>query len=264
MRGYRDAKAMAQTLRQALKERSVSLTHSESLELIARILGFADWNVLSARIQADAAPARTTAPEITIKLPVVPMRDFVLFPQRSAPLWASRIKTVRAIGRAMTADKQIFVVTQRRFADDDPKVVDLYEVGVIASIVSDIKLEDGTTKLIVNGLRRARLVRLEADETCLVGELSPMQEEGAAEEEAVTLSREVRRRFESYANITLSSPPQALLHVAHASTPGRTADAIAEYLSVSIGQRQEILQTASVPERLKLLLAMMDADRKAA
>lgn len=151
MRDYRDAKAMAQTLRQALKERSVSLTHSESLELIAKVLGFADWNVLSARIQAEQHD--------TIKLPVVPMRDFVLFPQATVPLWASRVKTVRAIGQAMTADKQIFVVTQRRFADDDPKAADLYEVGVITNIVSDLKLEDGTTKLIVRGLRRARIER---------------------------------------------------------------------------------------------------------
>ncbi len=264
MRDYRDAKAMAQTLRQALKERSVSLSHSESLELIARILGFADWNVLAARIQADPAPAPAANPDTTVRLPVLPMRDFVLFPQRSAPLWASRVKTVRAIGRAMAADKQVFVVTQRRIADDDPKAADLYEVGVVASIVSDIKLEDGTTKLIVNGLRRARLVRLQPDETCLVAELSPIQEEGAAEEEAVALSREVRRRFESYANVTLSSPPQALLHLAHSSAPGRTADAIAEYLSVSLVQRQEILQTANIIERLKRLLAMMDAERKVA
>ena len=264
MRDYRDAKAMAQTLRQALKEKSVSLTHSESLELIAKVLGFADWNVLSARIQADPAAVRAAVPDLTLKLPVVPIRDIVLFPQMSSPIWASRVKTVRAIGRAMTADKQVFVVTQRRFADDTPKAADLYEVGVIARIVSDVKLEDGTTKLIVIGLRRARIVRLEDDETCLVAELSPIQEEGAAEEEAEALSREVRRRFEIYANVTLSSPPQGLLHVAHANSPGRTADAIALYLSVDIEQRQEILQTASVIERLKRILAMMDRDRKAA
>ncbi|MBI2716864.1 MAG: LON peptidase substrate-binding domain-containing protein [Rhizobiales bacterium] len=264
MRDYRDAKAMAQTLRQALKERSVSLTHSESLELVARILGFADWNVLSARIQAAPAPAPTANPVTTIKLPVVPMRDVVFFPQMSAPLWASRVKTVRAIGQAMATDRRIFVVTQRRIADDDPKAADLYEVGVIASIASDIKLEDGTTKLIVNGLRRAHVVRLEADESCLVAEVSPIQEEGAAEEEAEILAREVRRRFESYANVSLSSPPQGLLHLAHANSPGRTADAMALYLSVDIAQRQELLQTASIIERLKLILAMMDADRKAA
>lgn len=264
MRDYRDAKAMAQTLRQALKERSVSLGHSESLELIAKILGFADWNVLAARIQADPAPARATAPDLTIKLPLVPLRDFVFFPQMSSPLFVGRVKTVRAIGRAMTADKQIFVVTQRRPADDDPKAADLYEVGVIASIVSDVKLEDGNNKIIVNGLQRARLVQLEVDETCLVAELSPIQEEGVAEEAAAALSREVRQRFETYANVDLASPPQGLLHLAHANSPGRTADAIAQYLSVRIEQRQELLQTANVIERLKRMLAMMDAGRKAA
>ena len=257
MRDYRDAKAMAQTLRQALKEKSVSLTHSESLELIAKVLGFADWNVLSARIQADAQ-------HIAIKLPVVPMRDFVLFPQATVPLWASRVKTVRAIGQALTTDKQIFIVTQRRLADDDPKAADLYEVGVIANIVSDLKLEDGTTKLIVHGLRRARIARLEADETCLVAELSPVQEEGAGAEEAATLSREVLRRFESYANVTLSSPPQALNFLSNLQVPGRVADAIAQYLSVGIEQRQELLETASIVRRLKSILEIMNVERKAA
>ncbi|MGE0580218.1 MAG: hypothetical protein AB7F22_00250 [Reyranella sp.] len=79
-----------------------------------------------------------------------------------------------------------------------------------------------------------------------------------------TLCREVRRRFESYANVSLSSPPQGLLHLAHAGTPGRTVDAIALYLSVNLWQRQELSQTASIIDRLKLILAMMDADRKAA
>ena len=113
MRDYRDAKAMAQTLRQALKERSVSLTHSESLELIAKVLGLADWNTLSARI--DASPK--VGP--TVRKPVVPMRDLVLFPDMTSPIYAARLKSLAAIEQAMAADKEMFFVTQRRAADTD-------------------------------------------------------------------------------------------------------------------------------------------------
>lgn len=257
---------MAQTLRQALKERSVPLTHSESLELIAKVLGFADWNVLSARIQGEPEPLQRVARDFMLatKLPVVPMRDLVLFPQMTTPIFAGRVKSMAAIERAMATDKQIFFVAQRRLADDDPKPADLYEVGVIADVIQVLKLQDGTIKLMVHGSRRARIVRFEADETCLVAELSLVQEVGAAEEGTGTLSREVLRQFETYANVTLSSPPQAMMQLSHITVPGRVADVIAQYLSVGIEQRQELLETASIIRRLKSILEIMSVDRKAA
>jgi uncharacterized protein len=267
MRDYRDAKAMAQTLRQAVKERSLSLTHSESLELIAKILGFADWNVLSARIQGEPElPVRRVAGDFMLatKLPVVPMRDLVLFPQMTTPIFAGRVKSMAAIEQAMATDKQIFFVAQRRLADDDPKLADLYEVGVIADVIQAVKLPNGTIKLMVHGSRRARIVRFEDDETCLVAKLSWIREVGAAGEEAVALSREVLQRFETYANVTLSSPPQAMMQLSQLTVPGRVADVIAQYLSVGIERRQELLETASIIRRLKSILEIMSVDRKAA
>lgn len=265
MRDYRDAKAMAQTLRQALKERSVSLTHGESLELIAKILGFANWNVLSARIQAGppaAAVTVQTAP--ALRRPVMPLRDLVLFPQMTTPIYAIRIKSIGAIERAIAADKEIFFVTQHRVADDDPGPEGLHQVGVIASPIQVQKLPDGATKLLVQGLRRARATRFVGDDICLVAELSPLQDEGAMAEEAASLTREVLQRFEAYANVSLSSPPQALVSLAHLRDPGSVADLLAQHLSLSVDQRQLILQTANVIHRLKAVLGFMNADRKAA
>lgn len=265
MRDYRDAKAMAQTLRQALKEKSVVLTHGESLELVARILGCADWNVLSARIQAGpASSAPLAVGPSSMRLPVVPSRDVVFFPQMTAPLYIGRMKSTFAVDRAMTADRQIFLVTQRRSADDDPQSADLYDVGVIAYIMQAQKLPDGSIKLMVHALSRARIIHVDADKRCLTAELSLIQEDGAVEKEAETLAHEVRRRFESYANVSLSSPPQALLYLAYTHGPGRVADSIAQYLSATIEQRQELLQTVSIVGRLKRILTMMDTDRKAA
>lgn len=265
MRDYRDAKAMAQTLRQALKERSVSLSHSESLELIARILGFADWNVLSARIQAAALPTGGAIQAVpALRRPVMPLRDLVLFPQMTTPIHAIRVKSIAAIEQAMAGDKEIFFVTQHRVADDDPGPEDLHQVGVIASPIQVLKLPDGATRLLVQGLRRARTIRFEGEGACLVAELSPLQEEGAAEEEAASLTREVLQRFEIHANVSLASPPQALVQLAHLREPGRVADLLAQHLSLNVDQRQLILQTANVIHRLKAVLGFMNADRKAA
>jgi hypothetical protein len=118
MRDLRDAKAMAQTLREALKARSVTLTNSESLEPVARTLGFHDWNVLSAAIQAiqpEEKPRNAGA-----AMPITPMRDVVFFPQVMTSIFVGRDKTKRAIETAMAADRRLLVVTQRRSGDDDP------------------------------------------------------------------------------------------------------------------------------------------------
>ena len=171
MRDFRDAKAMAQTLREALKTKSISLTHSESLELVATILGFRDWNVLSATIQSGARPAASPGSTVpaTVRLAaenqlsIVPLRDIVVFPHLNVPLFAGRAKTIHALERAMAKDRRILVVTQRRPADDNPTAADLYGVGLTASVTDLIKLNDGTIKLLVKTLTRATIVRLVED-----------------------------------------------------------------------------------------------------
>jgi hypothetical protein len=146
MRDFRDAKAMAQTLREALKSRSVSLTHSESLELVAKTLGFHDWNVLAARIQASqstAPGAGTSTPAASLSstsgeagVPIVPIRDIVLFPQMIMPIFVGRDKTRRAVDCAMARNCPVLVVTQKRPADDDPALDALYPVGLTASVIN--------------------------------------------------------------------------------------------------------------------------------
>ena len=262
MRDYRDAKAMAQTLRQALKERSVSLTHSESLELIAKVLGLADWNTLSARIDASPKADPTVTP--TVRKPVLPMRDLVLFPDMTSPIYAMRPKTLAAIEQALAADKEMFFVAQRRAADDDPGPDDLYAIGVIARPLDVAKLPDGSVKMLVQGLRRARVARFDTAGACLVAELAAVSREGAAREEAATVSRELRQRFAAHANIDLEAPPQALAILPHLQDPGRIADMIAQYLSLSIEQRQQLLEASDVVQRMRMILALMAPDRQAA
>jgi uncharacterized protein len=285
MRDFRDAKAMAQTLREALKAKSVSLTHAESLELVAKALGFHDWNVLSARIQFEHRTAVTEPaippPPITAgtRLPTVPLRDIVLFPKMIVPIFMRRESSKRAVERAMAFDRRILAVTQRRAADDNPSQQGLYQMGVAASVINQTMLDDGTVRLRVEGLERATIVQLADSETpreqrtatagqitmhwrYLTAEVAPVEETHGQEAYAFDLSRSVLEEFPAYRNASLSEWPYSRLP--QIREPGELADAVVPFLTVGIDRRQDLLQTGDVISRLEQILALMKADRQAA
>ena len=268
MRDFRDAKAMAHSLREALKAKSVSLTHSESLELVARTLGLPDWNHLAARIEASLPPlmpAGATNP-VTAGIPIVPMRDLVVFPQMVAPIFVGREKTRRAIERAMATDRRVLVVTQRRSADDDPQLDALYPVGVTAAVINRVVLTDGTLKLAISGLERAAVGKAVADEF-LAAEIAPIEESNGQTDKAVLLSRLVLDAYRMFANVDYSNVPpqlQARLHLPDIGDPSLLADTVAPLLPVSIEQRQQLLETSDVTARLEAILDLIKAAQKAA
>lgn len=265
MRDFRDAKAMAQTLRDALKTKSITLTHSESLELIAKTLGFHDWNVLSAAIQATetmpAAGAKLPSSGRGSPLPIVPLRDIVVFPQMVAPLFVGREKTKQAVEAALSGDGRILAITQRRSADDDPGRTDLYPMGVTANVIRRLPLSDGTLKLIVSGVQRAAIVKTVAAEfpAAEVTIIEDINEDLTVD--TVALSHQVLAGYEAYAN---ASAARFQGYVAH---PGTLADAIApmlQLLSIGIEKMQQLLETNDVVRRLELILELMKAGKQAA
>ena len=264
MRDFRNAKAMAQTLRQALKTKSVDIAHSESLELTAQMLGFRGWNVLAAPIQDEKAP--TSRPAVLVEppigLPVVAMRDIVIFPETTAPLFVGRPRTVRAVERAMTGDKRVLLLAQKRAADNDPDADALYDVGVVATLLDVMKLPDGTMRLMVRGLERARITRLVHGEL-LQAEYEPISQPPAGER-GDELVGEVLKAFEQYANVNLASPPQALMMLSRVKDPGLLADLLVQHMPVSLDQWQDLLETLDPAERLEKLAAIMRARRQAA
>ncbi|MBR1213829.1 LON peptidase substrate-binding domain-containing protein [Bradyrhizobium sp. JYMT SZCCT0180] len=268
MRDFRDAKAMAHSLREALKAKSVSLTHSESLELVARTLGLPDWNHLAARIESSLPPlmpAGATNP-VTAGIPIVPMRDLVVFPQMVAPIFVGREKTRRAIERALATDRRVLVVTQRRSADDDPQLDALYPVGVTAAVINRVVLTDGTLKLAISGLERAAVGKPVADEF-LAAEIAPIEESNGQTDKAVLLSRLVLDAYRMFANVDYSHVPpqlQARLHLPDIGDPSLLADTVAPLLPVSIEQRQQLLETSDVTARLEAILDLIKAAQKAA
>ena len=274
MRNFRDPKAMAQTLREALKSKSVSLTHSESLELIAKILGFHDWNVLSSRIQSEWDQRPIWMPDFPLAgdlpvaplpagadLPAVPIRDIVLFPNMMAPLFVGREKTKRAVGCAMAGNKRILAVTQRQAGDDDPAPDRLFGVGVIASVIDLTPQPDGSVRLMVKGLERATIVHFVGGEM-LAARIAPFPQERGEAAQSNALRSAVLKRLEVYLNVSLSSWPHGRL--THIREPGMLADAIAPLMPIEIGQRQSLLETGDSTARLDRILALMKSDTRAA
>jgi ATP-dependent Lon protease len=259
MRDFRDAKAMAQTLRDALKVRSVSLTHGESLELIAKILGFHDWNVLSAQIQSGQRPpaaipstAMPLPTPVGAGLPTIPLRDIVLFPRTIVPLFVGRDSTRRAVEQAMAGDKRVLALTQRRAADDNLAPDGLYGVGVIANIIHLTDFADGTMRIIVESLERVAVSHL-AEGQYLAAEVAPITETRGQDAEALSLMRPVLETF-----------PQSYTRLHNIREPGALADAVAPILVAEIDQKQDLLETGDVVRRLEKIIALMDTERQPA
>jgi ATP-dependent Lon protease len=257
MRDFRDAKAMAQTLRDTLKSRSVTLTHSESLEITAKAFGVRDWNVLAAAIEAaklpEPAPSAATAqlPATAASIPVTPMRDVVFFPQMVTPIFVGREKTRRAIESALAGDGRLAVLTQRHMADDDPGFDDLYSVGVTASIISHQAMPNGNLKCKVSCLERVRVVRpLEGD--FLAAEVKPIDDVRASDIDAFRLAAQLIEAYRAYAKVP---QPQALSR--YSGEPGVLAAFVAQLITDDIEKLQHLLEINDVVEALETVLGWM-------
>jgi uncharacterized protein len=259
MRDFRDAKAMAQTLREALTARSVLLTHSESLELVAKIFGFRDWNVLSAKIQSHTQPgtaALAPSASANINLPLVPLREVVLFPQMISPLFIGREKTRRAVEHAMANDGRILAVTQRRLTDETLSSDALYGIGVTAKMLDLTSLGDGTMRGVIKGVERAAIVQfIEGDFQS--AEIASVEEARRLDSDAFELVRTVLEKLDAL-------PQTSYVRLMNIREPGAFADVVAPFLPAEIGQKQDLLEAGDVVTRLEKILAIVTTDRRAA
>ncbi|MGR9431333.1 LON peptidase substrate-binding domain-containing protein [Rhizobium leguminosarum] len=268
MRDFRDAKAMAKTLREALHAKSVTFTTSESQELVARILGYRDWNVLAAKIHStelSATLAQADAPfPLGANIPIVPMRDMVLFPHMISRIFVAREKTRHAVEHSLVGDRRVVVVAQRRGVDDRPGTLDaLYPVGVIANVVDRQTQVDGALKVTVCGLQRTGIVRLTEGEF-LAAEVAPIEEQGGHSMEAASLSSAVLDGYQTYAEVDFSALPpgsKARFGLPSIGDPSLLADTVAPLLSTSLEEKQQLLETRDVVTRLKRLVELMSAGR---
>ncbi len=193
-------------------------------------------------------------------LPVLPLRDIVVFPHMVVPLFVGRDKSVRALEEVMRGDKQILLATQKNSTDDDPAPEAIYDIGVVASVLQLLKLPDGTVKVLVEGTGRASIVRFTEQSAYYEAEVIPTDDEGGAAHEAEALSRAVIEQFENYIKLNKKIPPEALAAIPQITEPGKLADSIASHLAVKITDKQALLELTSVIKRLEKVYALMEGE----
>ena len=193
-------------------------------------------------------------------IPVLPLRDIVVFPHMVVPLFVGRDKSVRALDEVMRGDKQILLATQKNSADDEPAPSSIYEVGVLATVLQLLKLPDGTVKVLVEGKARAGIARFTDQTEFFEAEVAYLAEDGGPSEEAEALSRAVVEQFENYVKLNKKVPPEALSSIPQITDPGKLADSVAAHLSVKIADKQSLLELFEVPRRLERVYALMEGE----
>ena len=197
---------------------------------------------------------------MTRTLPILPLRDIVVFPQRIVPLFVGREKSVAALEAAMATDKELFLVAQLDPGEDDPDRDALYDLGVIATAMQLLKLPDGTVRVLVEGVRRARLVDLVQAEGHMTATVEEVEEEAADGPEAQALMRSVIEQFDNYAKLNKRLPPETGIQLSEIEDPSVLADAVASNLSVKVSDKQALLGELNPARRLEMVFAFMEGE----
>jgi ATP-dependent Lon protease len=193
-------------------------------------------------------------------LPILPLRDIVVFPHRIVPLFVGREKSVAALEAAMAADKELFLVAQLDPGEDDPDRDALYDLGVIATAMQLLKLPDGTVRVLVEGVKRARLVNLVSREGFMAAEVEEVDEEDSGGPEAQALMRSVIEQFENYAKLNKRLPAETGIQLAEIEDPSALADAVASNLSIKVADKQALLGELNPARRLEMVFAFMEGE----
>jgi ATP-dependent Lon protease len=193
-------------------------------------------------------------------LPVLPLRDIVVFPHMIVPLFVGRERSVRALEDVMKNDKQILLVAQKNAAQDDPTTDDIYDVGTISTVLQLLKLPDGTVKVLVEGGQRARIRDYAENEEFFQAEVEIIAEGEGEGQELEALGRSVVSQFEQYIRLNKKIPPEVLVSINQIEDPGKLADTVASHLALKISEKQELLEIATVAERLERVYSHMESE----
>ncbi|GGY13623.1 endopeptidase La [Paludibacterium paludis] len=193
-------------------------------------------------------------------LPLLPLRDVVVFPHMVIPLFVGRAKSIRALETAMDEGKQVLLVAQRSASKDEPSAEDLYGVGTVATVLQMLKLPDGTVKVLVEGRQRARIAEVVEENGCFVGRLGPVVADDEDTTETEAMRRALLAQFEQYVKLNKKIPPEILTSLSGIERAGRMADTIVAHLPLKLEQKQEVLEMFEVKPRLEHLLSQLEGE----
>jgi len=201
-----------------------------------------------------------TTTETPSALPVLPLRDVVVYPHMVIPLFVGREKSIVALEQAMGSSKQILLVAQKNAADDDPNIVDIHTIGTIANILQLLKLPDGTIKVLVEGEKRAEITEFVSTDDVLTAEIELLESVKGDEREIEVLTRSLTSRFDQYIKLNKKVPPEILSSLSNIEEPGRLADTIAAHMAIKIEEKQKVLEIIDVYKRLEHLMSLIEAE----
>ena len=193
-------------------------------------------------------------------IPVLPLRDVVVFPHMVIPLFVGRKKSIKALERAMEGGKQIMLVAQKSASDDDPAPTAIHTIGTVANILQLLKLPDGTVKVLVEGEQRAEVTRFVETGETFSAEVRRLASEDLNDKEGEALMRSVLNEFDQYVKLNMKIPPEILTSLAGIDDPGRLADTVTAHLSLKIEEKQQILEMLNVRDRLEHILGVMESE----
>ena len=192
--------------------------------------------------------------------PVLPLRDVVVYPHMVVPLFVGREKSISALEDAMEDSKQVVLVAQRDSANENPGMDELYDVGTLATILQMLKLPDGTLKVLVEGMNRVELVAEVGSENFIIAQVEELKNAEVASGEIEATIRSTTTMFEQYVNLSKKIPSEVIATVSGIEDPHRLADTIASHMTLSLEQKQEILEVPNLNGRLEHLMGLMEAE----
>ena len=194
------------------------------------------------------------------QLPLLPLRDVVVYPHMVLPLFVGRERSIEALEHAMLDNKQVLLVAQRNASDDQPGADDLYQVGTVSNILQLLKLPDGTIKVLVEGSYRAAVLAIDEEDEFAVASVREIESESLGSKDNASLVRATVEQFEKYVGLSKKVPAEVLTSLSGIDDPGRLADTISAHMSVDLEEKQRILEIADIRARLEHLQSLMDAE----
>ncbi len=205
-------------------------------------------------------PSNLLQSDETVKLPLLPLRDVVVFPHMVIPLFVGRPKSIKALEVAMESGSGILLVAQKSAVKDEPEADDLYSIGCMANILQMLKLPDGTVKVLVEGARRAQVISVETNDGMFVAQANAAAAEEGVDHEIEALRRAVIGQFDQYVKLNKKIPPEILTSITGIEEAGRLADTIVAHLPLKLEQKQEVLEMFDVRQRIERLLSQLETE----
>jgi ATP-dependent Lon protease len=193
-----------------------------------------------------------------LSVPVLPLRDVVVYPYMVVPLFVGRDRSIKALEVAMAADKQILLASQKNATEDQPNEKTIYEVGTLATVLQLLKLPDGTVKVLVEGVKRASIVKFVENKEYFLAEVELLEDENIAHREVEIFVRSLKSQFEQYVKLNRKIPAEIMASILAIEDGARLGDTIGAHLSIKLEEKQKLLEIANLPKRLEHLMALLE------